>query len=80
MCSSTGASLSVNSARRHRLSPRKKLWQLDVAYHCSIIGTCLSLKELRQIAKKFDLAAKGEMSAYGKKVTQKGRGNCNAPV
>ncbi|MBV1920690.1 MAG: DUF2325 domain-containing protein, partial [Pseudomonadales bacterium] len=64
MCSSTDTHSNAQSVRRQRLSPRKKLWQLDVVYHCSIIGTCLSLKELRQIAKKFGLAAKGQMSDY----------------
>ena len=68
MCSSTNSSSNpssnTNSVRRQRLSPRKKLWQLDVAYHCSIIGTCLTLKELRQVAKKFDLALNGAMTDY----------------
>ncbi|OUR91747.1 hypothetical protein A9Q81_17535 [Gammaproteobacteria bacterium 42_54_T18] len=64
MCSPTDVRSKTPSVRRQRLSPRKKLWQLEIAYHCSIIGTCLSLKELRQTAKKFDLALQGEMTDY----------------
>jgi len=30
---------------------RKKLWQLHTSFHCSVIGTCLTLEELRFIAK-----------------------------
>lgn len=38
-------------------SPRKqsrpyKLWQLPARYHCPLIGTCLSLDELRKLADK----------------------------
>ncbi len=64
MCSPTDVRSKTPSVRRQRLSPRKKLWQLEIAYHCSIIGTCLTLKELRQTAKKFDLALQGEMTDY----------------
>ena len=31
---------------------RKKLWELDPYYHCSVIGTCLTLPELRQIQRR----------------------------
>ena len=31
---------------------RKKLWELDQYYHCSVIGTCLTLAELRQIQRR----------------------------
>ncbi len=34
------------------MSRRRKLWQLEARFHCSVIGTCLSLKELRQIWRK----------------------------
>ncbi|MCP5160033.1 MAG: DUF2325 domain-containing protein [Gammaproteobacteria bacterium] len=30
----------------------KKLWELDRSYHCSVIGTCLTLAELRQIQRR----------------------------
>ncbi|PIE73283.1 MAG: hypothetical protein CSA20_04160 [Deltaproteobacteria bacterium] len=31
---------------------RKKIWQIHTGYHCSVIGACLSRKDLKQIAKK----------------------------
>lgn len=31
---------------------RKKLWEMDRCYHCSVIGTCLTLAELRQIQRR----------------------------
>lgn len=37
---------------------RYKIWELEPRYHCSVIGTCLTLKELRQLAPKAGLEAK----------------------
>jgi len=39
---------SLNPSRK----PRKKLWEVDANLHCSVIGTCLSLDELKNIARK----------------------------
>lgn len=41
----------------HAASPplvrrRLKLWELEIKYHCPVIGTCLSLDELKKIARK----------------------------
>lgn len=41
----------------HAASPplvrrRLKLWELDIKFHCPVIGTCLSLDELKKIARK----------------------------
>ncbi|MDV7392865.1 hypothetical protein RZS08_15960, partial [Arthrospira platensis SPKY1] len=35
------------AAQSTTIPPRKKLWELDRLYHCSVIGTCLTLAELR---------------------------------
>jgi len=35
---------------------RTKIWEFNTTLHCSIIGTCLSTGELRQIMKKLGLA------------------------
>lgn len=35
---------------------RTKIWEFNTNLHCSIIGTCLSTRELRQILKKLGLA------------------------
>ncbi|HEX2943870.1 MAG TPA: DUF2325 domain-containing protein [Rhodopila sp.] len=36
---------------------RTKIWEFNTNLHCSIIGTCLSTQDLRQILKKFGLAS-----------------------
>jgi len=43
---------------------RLKLWELPSRFHCSVIGTCLSLDELYKIAKKFKIHPEGERSDY----------------
>jgi hypothetical protein len=42
-------------SREAALPGRHKLWELDRGSHCSIIGTCLSLDELRRLLRKADL-------------------------
>ena len=37
---------------------RKKLWELTEGWHCAVVGTCLSLSELRGMAKKLSLKTK----------------------
>jgi hypothetical protein len=38
---------------------RTKIWEFSTHLHCSIIGTCLSNAELRQLLKKFGMASQG---------------------
>jgi hypothetical protein len=38
---------------------RTKIWEFNTNLHCSIVGTCLSTGELRQILKKLGLAPPG---------------------
>lgn len=38
---------------------RLKLWELEEKYHCPVIGTCLTLEELKKIARKGGFAGKG---------------------
>lgn len=38
-------------------SRRAKIWEFNTNLHCSIIGTCLSTGELRQVLKKLGLAS-----------------------
>ncbi|MEE4379878.1 MAG: hypothetical protein V2J55_20510, partial [Candidatus Competibacteraceae bacterium] len=48
-----------------KLSTRqKKLWELENYYHCSIIGTCLNLAELRQLARKAKISAPSPLNDY----------------
>lgn len=32
---------------------RRRLWEIEPTWHCSIIGTCLTLGDLRKLARKF---------------------------
>jgi hypothetical protein len=40
-----------------KMSRRAKLWELSHHVHCSIVGTCLSTGELRQVLAKADVVA-----------------------
>ncbi len=46
--------------RKHR----KKLWQLEHRFHCSVIGTCLSLAELRTLCRKSGIPIPTTFSDY----------------
>jgi hypothetical protein len=54
---------------------RRKIWDLAGNLHCSIIGTCLSTEELRQILAKVKLAAPGatDHELHGQGVMLAGR-------
>ena len=41
------------------LARRTKIWEFNTNLHCSIIGTCLSTRELRQLLNKLGLAPAG---------------------
>ncbi|MDG4597715.1 MAG: DUF2325 domain-containing protein [Candidatus Contendobacter sp.] len=43
---------------------RKKLWELNPYYHCSVIGTCLTLAELRQLQRRLGGAGQIPTSDY----------------
>ncbi|WP_022948815.1 DUF2325 domain-containing protein [Methylohalobius crimeensis] len=45
-------------------SQRKKLWQLEHRFHCSIAGTCLTLEELRKLCRKARLGVPQGVSDY----------------
>lgn len=47
--------------RKHR---RRKLWEIDPAFHCSIIGTCFTLSHLKRIAKRSRLCVKKDISDH----------------
>jgi hypothetical protein len=43
--------------KREATPRRAKIWDFSTHLHCSIIGTCLSTGELRQVLRKFGLAS-----------------------
>lgn len=45
-------------------SRRRKLWEIAPRYHCPIIGTCLSVAELRKLARRAGLADWDSASDY----------------
>ena len=61
MCESCGASdpQTIEGSRR-----RKKLWETDARLHCSIIGTCLTLGELRRIASRLHVRVPPQLKDY----------------
>jgi len=47
-----------------RSHSRTKIWDIDQSLHCSIIGTCLSLGDLRKLATRLDIRFKTTPSDY----------------
>lgn len=43
---------------------RKKLWELDSKHHCPIVGTCLTMAELRKLARSAGLQGVAAMSDF----------------
>ncbi len=50
--------------KKPHVQGRKKLWELDSPLHCSIIGTCLSLAELRRLCQKLQIRTKTRLSDH----------------
>lgn len=65
-------SQSLTSAAAANLQPavqeppmrRTRLWELDHRFHCLVIGTCLTMDELRRLARKADITVGAKMSDY----------------
>ena len=53
MCQSSD---SANSIPAKPLSRRLKLWEIHHHFHCSILGTCLTMAELRKVARQSNCA------------------------
>ena len=43
---------------------RRKLWQLPSVYHCSLLGVCLGLDEMRRMASRLGLCTSARASDY----------------
>lgn len=46
---------SLENAKQQIKQNRTKLWELDHNYHCAIIGTCLTMDEVRRLLRSFRL-------------------------
>ncbi|HDK37763.1 MAG TPA: DUF2325 domain-containing protein [Thiolapillus brandeum] len=51
----TTNSVSATSKKRASVKGRRKLWELEDRFHCSIVGTCLNLDELRKLGRKLGI-------------------------
>jgi len=45
----------VSKILEHPKTRRKKIWELEHRFHCSLIGTCLELDELRRLGRKLKM-------------------------
>ncbi len=52
------------SANKRFALRRKKVWELEHRYHCSIAGTCFTLDEVRRFCRKCQIETKGSASDY----------------
>ncbi len=63
----SGSSISLLGLRRKKR--RKKIWELEHRFHCSIAGTCFTLDELRRFCRKAQGKIKGPISDYELHIT-----------
>lgn len=64
MCTKKESYLIDNYGKNSTKAGRKKIWQLDSSFHCSIIGTCLTLIELRDLYRKTRMNEQISLSNY----------------
>jgi len=43
---------------------RLRLWQIPIRYHCSLLGVCLDLEEMRRLAARLGLPASSEVADF----------------
>ncbi len=53
---------SLGNAKQQIKKNRTKLWELDHNYHCAIIGTCLTMDEVRRLLRSFRINIDNECS------------------
>ena len=62
---------------------RSRIWDLNASFHCSIVGTCLTNAELRQVLGKYDLGnvqALSDHELHKNGVTLAGQGDGSAKL
>jgi hypothetical protein len=64
MCAVSDKGHSGSSNVAHEKLSRKRIWQLDGRLHCSVIGTCLTLDELRQMCCKAKITVAAPITDY----------------
>jgi len=53
-----------SSTHKHPGAQRKKIWNLERRFHCSVAGTCFTLMEIRRFCRKGHISTKGDVSDY----------------
>ncbi len=53
-----------SSINKHPGLLRKKIWDLEHRFHCSVAGTCFTLIEMRRFCRKGQVSTKGIVSEY----------------
>ncbi len=56
--------LDLADARRPDASARRRIWEILEVSHCSVIGTCLTLGELRRLARRIGFANEARYTDY----------------
>ena len=56
--------LPEKAADKRHSRRRKKLWDLQTHFHCSVIGTCLTLDELRRLCRKANIVFETTVSDH----------------
>ncbi len=64
MCGDSEVKEERKPAAMPRGRRRRKIWELERSFHCSLIGTCLSLDELRMLCRKLQPVATARLSDY----------------
>ena len=54
----------VSASSRRVATARKRIWEIDDRLHCSILGTCLTIGELRRIVHRVGLDLNAETTDY----------------
>ena len=62
------------SKAEHRTGQRDKIWMLDKVWHCMIVGTCLSIADLKRLGRRLQLRleAQTDYAIHGHFVRQAG--------
>lgn len=55
MCEACGMRAGFDTLELPMSSKRRRLWELTDGWHCSVIGTCLTLADLRALGRKLKL-------------------------
>lgn len=64
MCEKCKVVAMKPNERQSFYAKRKKIWELEGGFHCSVVGTCLSLAELRYLCKKMKISMQSEFTDY----------------